>query len=173
MDNNTRGNQDSPLWLQKVHVEAHGGDAESQFLLGVYFGVEETAYQDLQQSVDWYRQAAAQDHVLAQFNLSVIYSRGQGVDRDDQQAIHWMGKAAQQGDPGAQFHLGTLCHRASLNRASTTAVQDRIESFKWFQLAALQDFPDSVEFRDRITQDMSWAEVAEANQRAQQFAVCS
>jgi len=155
--------------LESTRTHANQGDAESQFLLGVYYGATAVERQDLPQSADWYRKAAEQDHALAQFNLGVIYSRGQGVVQDEGVSTMWMQKAAKSGDAGAQFHLGTLCHRASLNRTSTTAGDQRIESFKWFQLAAAQDFPASIEFRDRITNDMSWAEVAEGNSRARRF----
>lgn len=127
------------------------------------------AIDELTQSATWYRKAAAQEHVLAQFNLGIIYARGQGVDPDVAASLQWMQKAANGGDAGAQFFLGIHFHRASLSRTAPDVGDHRIESFKWFQLASQQDYPDSVEFRNRLTQTMSWEEVAEANRRADRF----
>jgi hypothetical protein len=152
--------------LQRTHTDADQGDSEAQFLLGVHYG----AIDELTQSETWYRKAAAQEHVLAQFNLGIIYARGQGVNSDTAASVQWMQKAANGGDAGAQFFLGVHFHRASLSRTAPDVGDHRIESFKWFQLASQQDYPESVEFRNRVTQSMSWEEVAEANRRADRFA---
>ena len=56
----------------------------------------------------WYRQAADQDHLVAQLNLGLLYDNGQGVRQDHVEAAAGYCKAAEQGNADAQFNLGGL-----------------------------------------------------------------
>ena len=57
-------------WYRK---EAHQGDREAQFHLGVMYEKGEGVTQSYKQALYWYEKAAKQGYVAAQFNLGVIY----------------------------------------------------------------------------------------------------
>lgn len=83
--------------LAAARSRAEGGDADAQFFLGLHCSCREGAAQDLPQAAEWYRQAAEQNHPLAQFNLSVMLGEGQGMAKDGAAAVKWMGRAAASG----------------------------------------------------------------------------
>jgi TPR repeat protein len=147
------------------------GDAEVQFGMGFKFAADTGAAQDYRQAAEWYHKAAAQNHSLAQFNLGVMYARGQGVVRDAAQSAMWFGKAAHLGDAGAQYHMGDSCHRASVVQAPTEAAESRIEAYKWYRLAAVQDYRNSIMAWSNLTYNMTRAEVAAGDQRVAAFEV--
>jgi TPR repeat protein len=150
-------------------AKADLGNAEVQFFLGLQHGSALGEALDFIQAAQWYRKAADQDHVLAQYNLGVMFARGQGVLQNDVTAAGWMRKAAEGGDAGAQYDLGSRCHRASVDPLRQGAMESRIEAYKWFHLAAAQEYRDSVTACDRITINMTRAEVDEGNRRATAF----
>ena len=98
-----------------------------------------------------------------------MLAQGQGVPRDDAAAVIWFRRAANGGDAGAQFHLGDRCGRASVHDAVADAGESRIESYKWFTLAAAQGYGDAINRSDAATRSMSREEVAEGNHRVTGF----
>ncbi len=147
------------------------GDAEVQFGMGLKFAADPWLAQDYRQAAEWYHKAAEQNHSMAQFNLGVMYARGQGVNRDAAQSAMWFGKAAHLGDAGAQYHLGDSCHRASIVQAPAEAAESRIEAYKWYRLAAAQDYRNSVMAWSNLTLNMSRADVAAGDQRVAEFEI--
>jgi TPR repeat protein len=147
------------------------GDAEVQFGMGLRFAADPGLAQDYRQAAEWYHKAAEQNHSMAQFNLGVMYARGQGVNRDAAQSAMWFGKAANLGDAGAQYHLGDSCHRASIVQAPAEAAESRIEAYKWYRLAAAQDYRNSVMAWSNLTLNMSRADVAAGDQRVAEFEI--
>ena len=81
-----------------------------------------------------------------------------------------MRRAADGGDAGAQFNLGERFGRASLHESATTA-ESRVESYKWFSLAAAQNYRDALTRSDAATLRMTREEVAEGNSRVKAFVV--
>jgi TPR repeat protein len=152
---------------EDIKAKADHGDAEAQFNMGVQCASGEGG--DFLQAAQWYRKAAEQDHALAQFNLGVMYAKGQGVVRDEAQAEAWFGKAALQGDAGAQFQLGCRCQRASQKGSDQEAHELKMEAFKWYRLAAAQDYKNSATACDSMTLSMSNEEVATGTRRATDF----
>jgi TPR repeat protein len=157
--------------LNALEAQADQGDAEAQFGLGVQYGSAIGVGLDFAQAARWYRRAAEQDHALAQYNLGLMFARGQGMLPDDAAAAEWMRKAADGGDAGGQYDLGTRCHRASVDTLALRpkAMESRIEAYKWFHLAAAQGYKDSLTARQRVTVNMTRAEVDEGNRRAAAF----
>jgi hypothetical protein len=151
--------------------ETNYADAEVQFGMGFKFAADPGAAQDYRQAAEWYHKAAEQNHSLAQFNLGVMYARGQGVARDAAQSAMWFGKAAYQGDAGAQYHLGDTCHRASVVQAPADATESRIEAYKWYRLAAAQDYRNSIMAWSNLTLTMTRADVAAGDQRVAAFQI--
>ena len=159
------------LPVKSTRSSADEGDAEAQFALGIHFGAGEGALPDYPEAARWYRKAADQNHHLAQFNLGMMYALGQGMPPDDDASAGWMRRAADGGDVGAQFNLGMRCHRASISGPKAEKAESRIEAFKWFHLAAAQGYLDSEACCERVTVDMTAADVTEGNKRAAAFTV--
>jgi len=157
--------------LTALQAKADHGDADAQFSLGLRYSNAEGNDLDFVQAAQWYRKAADQDHALAQFNLGVMFTRGQGMPQDDATGADWMRKAAEGGDAGGQYHLGMRCHRASVNTMRPDAMESRIEAYKWFHLASVQGYGESLTARQRVTIAMTRAEVDEGNRRAVAFTV--
>ncbi len=145
-------------------------DAEVQFGMGLKCASGAGAAQDYLQAADWYRKAAAQDHLLAQFNLGVMYANGQGVAKDVAESLVWFGRAANLGDAGGQYKMGRSCQRASVDGLPATATEARIESYKWFQLSAAHGYQKSEGAYATLTFKMTRADVAEAIRRVADFA---
>jgi len=147
------------------------GDAEVQFGMGLKFATDPGAAHDYRQAAEWYHKAAEQNHSLAQFNLGVMYAQGQGVTRDVAQSAVWFGKAARSGDAGAQYQLGDSCHRASIVQLSAEASESRIEAYKWYRLAAVQGYGNSIMAWSNLTRSMTQADVAAGDQRVAAFEI--
>lgn len=150
-------------------VQVKEGDAEAQFHLGLILSNRGEEAQDQVDAAQWYLKAANLNHPLAQLNLGLMYAAGQGVAKDDGAAAMWIGRAAEQGDAGAQFNLGSRCHRSSVNHLQTDAIESRIESYKWFQLAAGQGYNPARAACERVALAMSRNEVTEGDQRVAAF----
>jgi hypothetical protein len=144
-------------------------NAEVQFNRGLQFATGAGVAQNYAEARDWYGKAAEQNHGLAQFNLGMMYARGQGVVRDHAQSVVWFGRAAKLGDAGGQYLMGRTCQRASMDGLPADAPEARIEAYKWFQLSAAQGYKDSEGAYAPLTAKMTWAEVAEANERVAKF----
>jgi TPR repeat protein len=156
---------------EMASAKADYTDAEVQFGMGFKFAADTGAAQDYRQAAEWYHKAAEQNHSLAQFNLGVMYARGQGVVRDDAQSAMWFGKAAHLGDAGAQYHMGDSCHRASVVQGPVDAAESRIEAYKWYRLAAVQDYRNAIMAWSNLTLNMTRADVAAGDQRVAAFEV--
>lgn len=167
----TISSEDSSTPERCTRTEAARGDAEAQFALGFSFAASPVP-QDYAQAMQWYLKAADQNHRLAQFNLGQMYAHGQGTPKSDALALMWMRRAANGGDAGAQFNLGERFSRANVQGSETDAMESRVESYKWFALAAAQNYRDALARSDSATMRMSREEVAEGNRRVQTFAVC-
>ena len=93
---------DFEIWVRL----AQQGDAEAQFIAGLFHGGGEGIPVDYAKAYFWYQKAANQGHVDAQFNLAHLYLSGNGVPRDASKAIEWWQKAAEKGHVRAQYNLG-------------------------------------------------------------------
>lgn len=160
-----------PMSPAQPMQSAPSEDAENQFNLGVKFASVKGAAQDFVQAAECYRKAAGQNHALAQFNLGVMYAAGQGVAMDAAESLLWFDRSARLGDAGAQIKLGDSLHYASLAQLPPAAAESRIEAFKWYRLAAAQDFPGGEASCGVLSMKMTREEVAAGNMRAAIFKV--
>jgi TPR repeat protein len=147
-------------------ADAVAGHVEAQF--GLAFSLA-AGQQNYAEAADWYFKAADQDHRLAQFNLGQMFAQGQGVTRNDATAVMWFRRAANGGDAGAQFHLADRYGRSAMQGAKTSESESRIESYKWFKLAAAQGYGDALARSDSATLRMTHEEVTEGNRRVTLF----
>jgi uncharacterized protein len=152
----------------KTRDAAVDGNAEAQFALGLLLAAG-PAPQDYAQALQWYQKAADQNHRLAQFNLGQMFAQGQGMPRSDSMAVMWIRRAADGGDSGAQFNMGDRYARASMHGSEMDAAESRIESYKWFTLAAAQSYRDALVRSDSATMKMTREEVTEGNRRVNTF----
>ena len=97
-----------------ITFAAQQGDADAQYLLGLYFCTGEECVPDFKEAVKWFRKAAEQGHSDAQNNLGVCYSNGDGVSQNFKEAIKWYRKAAEQGNVSAQLNLA-ICYTDDQN----------------------------------------------------------
>ena len=108
---------------------AEQGNAEAQFRMGrLYDYVQQ--YQDLQETIRWYRLAAEQGLPAAQNSLGLRYSIGRGVPHDYKEAVRWWRLAAEQEFAEAQYWLGVSYEE------KRGVPQDNKEALRWYRLAA-------------------------------------
>ena len=87
---------------------AERGDAKAQNQLGEMYMHGQGVPQNAATAVQWFRKAAAQNHVGAQNSLGALYASGQGVPQNYREAAQWYARAAQQGNAVAQYNLSHL-----------------------------------------------------------------
>jgi TPR repeat protein len=116
---------------------------------------------DANQAVSWWCKAGEQGLSKAQYNLALIYERGERVPKDTAQAMAWYHKAAEQGDISAQYNLG-LMH-------ATGVPKDLIAAYMWWNLAAAQGDEGAKKSRDTAEQQMTPAQIAEAQKLSREW----
>ena len=109
------------------------------------------------------RVAAEAGHADAQYSLGYMYSTGEGVPQDYAGAAVWYRRAAEQGDASAQVNLGSMYYKGE------GVPQDYILAYMWFNLAGTNGPKKLLEVRDLVAQEMSPAQVAEAQHLSQQW----
>jgi len=118
--------------------------------------------QDYAEAVKWIRMAAEQGDADAQTTLVVRYNSGKGAPQDFVKAVKWFRKAAEQGDAEAHNNLGaTYAQGQGVQR-------DYIRAYTWFNLAAMAGSQRAVNNRDIAAQNMTPAEIAEAQKLARE-----
>ncbi len=85
------------------------------------------------------------------------------------QALELYKKLAQSGNAEAQFHLGERYGRGGNNGLEASETESRVESYKWFTLAAAQGFQHARLESDSAILRMTPAEVTEGNRRVNAF----
>ncbi|MBI5018484.1 MAG: SEL1-like repeat protein [Deltaproteobacteria bacterium] len=159
--------QDYTEAMKWSRMAAEQGHASAQFNLGVMYDSGQGVTQNYKEAMKWYRMAAEQGHASAQFNLGVMYDSGQGVTQNYKEAIKWYREAADQGDASAQYNLGSMYVRGA------GVPQDYVQAHMWRNLAAANAPSDKraawEKTRDAIAADMTPAQIAEAQRRAQEW----
>lgn len=131
--------------LPEIKALAHAGNAEAMFLLGTAWAEGLGKQEDPEMALQWYRRAAAQDHVLAQHNIGNVYFSGTGVEQSDTDAVHWWQLAANAGDTVPMYRLGTMYE---LGRGVDADIE---QALAWYQAAAQRRYPAAIEAVARLT----------------------
>lgn len=92
---------DYPRAVTEWRPLAVAGDADAQFNLGQAYKLGRGVQQDLPQSAEWFRRAAAQGHLQAEDNLGLVLYE---LNRKDD-ALPWLQRSAERGEPRAQYVL--------------------------------------------------------------------
>lgn len=95
-------------------------------------GDEHFLFEEYEDAVKCYKEAAAKGYDYAQFALGHCYEEGLGIAKDAKEAVKWYRKAAEQGFCQGQTKLG-LCYHTGFG-----IVKDETEAVNWFRKAAEQ-----------------------------------
>lgn len=156
---------DRALETETLLANAERGTAEDQYDLGMRYERGIGVPQSYLEAVRWYRLAAMQGYREGQYKLCELSERGQGLPQDYQEALRWCGLAADQGNGKAMFILGRLYHTAH------GVPHDLVRAHMWYNLATAHGFDDGKKWRDRIADEMSPGQVAEAQKLAREWNV--
>lgn len=113
--------------------------------------------------------AAQTGDPIAQFELGKSYCCGYGGGYSTVRALDWFCKSALQGYGPAQYELGRIYGDRSDTAYRQSLRQDRIYSYMWYSLAALQEIPLADAERDALANDMTQRELAEARQHVRDW----
>jgi uncharacterized protein len=161
MDANNRG--DYATALREWRPLAEQGDALAQYNLGVLYRKGRGVPQDDVQARQWYEKAAAKGQAKAQYNLGILYFNGEGVPKDYQQALRWFRLAADQGEALAQTKIAIMYDEGQ------GMPQNVVQAHKWYNLAARNGDKPAAELRDAIANQMTPAQIAEAQKLAREW----
>ena len=156
----TQDFSEAERWLR---LAAEQGDATAQFNLGCLYYQGHGKPRDYAGAFFWYRSAAEQGNVDAQYILADMYLNGQGTQKSNVKATQFFRMAAEQGDSAAQFKLGALY---SLGQGLP---KDYVKAYKWYTIAAASGLAKAAEFRDKVGENMTPSQIAEAQRLSQDF----
>jgi uncharacterized protein len=146
-------------------ASAERGTAEDQYNLGMRYERGISVTQSYSEAVHWYRLAAMQGYREGQYKICEMSERGQGLPQDYQEALRWCELAAEQGHGRAMFIIGRLYHTAH------GVPNDLVRAHMWYNLATAHGYEDGKKWRDRIADDMSASQIAEAQKLAREWNV--
>jgi TPR repeat protein len=118
---------------------------------------------DYPTAVRLFRPLADRGNVHAQYNLGNMYRNSQGVPQNDAEAVRWFRLAADQGNAGAQFGLGGMYY------FGFGVPRDYVTAHMWYDLAAAQGNQDAVKSRGLVEQQMTPAQITEAQKLAREW----
>jgi TPR repeat protein len=153
------------LEIENLLADAQRGTAEDQYALGMRYERGIGVPQSYLDAVYWYRLAAMQGYREGQYKLCEMSERGQGLPQDYQEALRWCGLAADHGHGRAMFILGRLYHTAH------GVPHDLVLAHMWYNLATAHGYDDGKKWRDRLADEMSPGQVAEAQKLAREWNV--
>ena len=92
-----------------------------------------------------------------------MYANGEGVPEDDAGAVSWYRQAAELGHAGAQYNLGVMYSRGE------GVPEDDIQAYAWISLASAQGVENAKNSKERLTGEMTRAEIAEAQKLSRKY----
>lgn len=107
---------------------AEQGHLEAQYTLANLFHVYPREYIGEDESIEWFKKAAAHGHINSMFELGCCYSHGMYMDPVMEEAVKWFQLAADRGHAGAQYELGIHYGK----------VKNHEKSIEWFKKAVAQ-----------------------------------
>ena len=135
---------------------AEGGDARSQYQLGLMELKGEGAAADAAIALKWFRLAADQGYTPSLVNLAELYYTGRGATHDHDQAASLYTTAARQGNAEAQYALGSLYTRGH------GVEKDLTRAHMWLSIAGMRGLRIARNRRSEIEPMMTADQLAEA-----------
>ena len=161
----TDGLTDQAIETEHLLANAERGTAEDQYNLGLRYEKGLGVPQSYTEAAHWYRLAAMQGYGDGQYKICELSERGQGVPQDYQESLRWCGLAADHGHGRAMFVLGRLYHTAH------GVPHDLVRAHMWYNLATAHGYDDGKRWRDRVADEMSPSQIAEAQKLAREWNV--
>jgi len=165
VDHRTGTNDVTDQSINKLLSDAEQGTAEDKYNLGMRYEKGMAVPQNYPEAVRWYRLSAMQGYPDGQYKLCEMSERGQGLPQDYQEALRWCGLAADQGHGPAMFMLGRLYHTGH------GVPQNVVRAHMWYNLATANGYDAGKKWRDRLADEMSPAQIAEAQKLAREWSV--
>ena len=150
---------------EELLLSAERGSSEDQYNLGTRYERGIGVPQSYPEAIRWYRTAAMNDYPDALYKLCEMSERGQGLPQDYQEALRWCGLAADHGHGRAMFMLGRLYHNAH------GVPMDVVRAHMWYNLATANGYDEGKRWRDRLADEMSPSQIAEAQKLAREWSV--
>lgn len=162
------------MHLRGTGVEADPDDAEKWFRLAVAADSDEgrvnladlymeghSFWKGADEAFELYMQAAQNGHADASYKVGLLYLEVDGPLRvsDPAQAALWLEQAATQGHPRAQARLARLYQDPPPDPGDNGVEQDYTLAYKWYRLAADQDYLQGQAGLDELLPLMSQAQV--------------
>jgi len=96
--------------LKLIEDDAYRGSAASQFLMGQFYGYEDTYYVSINytKAAYWWREAALNGNADGYGNLGWAYENGKGVTKNMQKAIECYRNGAEKDNTYCLYQLGRL-----------------------------------------------------------------
>ncbi len=126
-------------------------------------GIEAADRGDYHTAVEEFQLSAERGDVKARYSLGVMYQLGLGVPQDDQETVRWYQLAAEQGDASAQHNLGMMYFEGK------GVPKNDVQAYLWMSLAAGQGTELARKNLAVIEEEMTPAQLAEAQQLAQEW----
>jgi uncharacterized protein len=159
--------KDAAKWYRRAAVQ---GDAFAQYWIAYLFSMGMGVAIDGKEAAKWYYRSAVQGYDEAEFIIGFLYFSGcVALPQDFREAAEWFLRGAEQGNARAQFYLG-ICYAQGKG-----VVQDYVQAYMWFNLAAANASPsesrffDPVKIRDLSAALLTPAQVAEAQRLSREF----
>jgi len=91
-----------------------------------------------------------------------MYDNGYGVPQDYKTAVKWYTLAAEQDDAKAQYNLGFMYYKGY------GVLLDYVYAHMWANISASNGDEDAIELRDLLAQEMTSADISEAQKLARE-----
>ncbi len=148
-------------------LAAKAGDKNAQFNLGKLYFEGKGTDKNLDQALALYRQAAAQDHILALNTLGALYKKGAKSPADKEKARQYFQRSAEFGNAVGLFESGLF----QLEQGDDVA--NRIAAHRLFNLAAARGHPRALEALRELTVVMTSDDLRQAQEEARAFVALS
>ena len=155
--------QDYKEFFKWCRKSAEMGFMIAQLELGYLYKEGKEIVQDYKEAFKWYRMAAEEGDAWAQVELGYLYHGGHGIEQNDHEAVKWYLRATEQGDESVAVNLGG--HYA----AGEGVEKDNIQAYKWFSVAVINGDEDSQKYKQRLEEEMTPIQVAEAQELARKW----
>jgi len=156
---------DRSMETEELIAQAQKGTAEDQYNLGLQYEKGLAVPQSYVEAARWYRLSAMQGYPDGLYKLCEMSEEGHGLPQDYQEALRWCGLAAESGQGRAMFMLGRLYHMAH------GVPQDFVRAHMWYNLATANGYAEAKKWRDRLADDMSPSQIAQAHKLAREWNV--
>ena len=142
-------------------------DPRAQLLLGVMYLEGDGVKRNYETAGRWLRKSADQGNETAASKLELLYERGKGAPRYMSQAAHRYRCAAEGNQKDAQYRL------AQLYVTGKGVKKNTVEALKWLHFAARQGQEDALFLLARVAQQMTKAQVNEAQDQVKEWKALS